>query len=170
MSEPATSPVELEPVELEPVILEPITPSPKVYGARQRFDLATILVLFVLFSLGFGLMAMLEVHPGVQLWLAGLLVWLAAAQAIYEQSCPRSVSRIAGVVYCGIVTPVIISLIDGVTGLTVFALICGWIFGIPIGYLGGALVAGVFLVADVLRGGKSASETNPPVGFDDLQD
>jgi hypothetical protein len=164
MSDPATSP----PVDLEPVVLVPIQPPAKVYGARQRFDLATILVLFVLFSLGFGLMAMLNVFPGVQLWLAGLLVWLAAAQAIFERSCPRRVSRIAGLIYCGIVTPLIVGVIGGELGYLAF--ISGWIFGVFIGYLGGALVAGVFLVADILRGGKSATESTSAVGFDDLHD
>lgn len=64
----------------------------------------------------------------------------------------------------------LIGVTTGEPGYLPFAIIGGWIFGILIGYLGGTLVAGVFLVADIIRGGNSAAESNPTVGFDDLTD
>ncbi len=129
------------------------------YGAPRVFDLFTMLAITLAFALMFAFLRLIEpLLMGdleiVAISLGTFVTGIAIFQlALWEGNKPRISSLVAGPVlifgilfFVGLFSPSI-----GIDLPYVLATVCLSIFGIPAGYLGGAMVAGVFLVADVFR-------------------
>jgi hypothetical protein len=132
------------------------SPPPKLYAATRRFDLATIFVAMAGYSLFFGLMALLEVEPFWKLYFGALIAIVGLGQAMLERVIdPRRAS-----IYVGAAAHTVLSLLIWRFAPKLFlfdsfffvAIINGFIGGAAMGYMAGALVGGVFLIADALRG------------------
>ena len=128
--------------------------SPRVYSVPRRFDLATLFIVTLAYSLLFALMSSLQFPPVASLAAAGFIGIVGAAQAVlFGGRRPRAASIWTGVVlYC---VPMLARLIG--VGPLAFA---GALFpflgmqvliGGTLGYLAGACIGGVFLLADVVR-------------------
>jgi hypothetical protein len=131
-------------------------PPPKLYAATRRFDLATIFVAMAGYSLFFALMTLLEFAPFWKLYFGALIAIVGVGQAMLERVVdPRRASIIVGAA-----THTLVSLIIWTAAPKYFffnsfffvAIFNGVILGGTLGYMAGALVGGVFLVADALRG------------------
>jgi hypothetical protein len=126
-----------------------------IYSVPRRFDLATIFVVTLAFSLLFGAMKAISFPPIASAMVAGFISLVGAAQALlYGGIQPRKASIIAG---AGIYSLAIAAawIVSGprmyaTTGLLISAsfTIAG---GAMLGYLAGVIIGGVFLVADKLR-------------------
>jgi putative addiction module component (TIGR02574 family) len=127
----------------------------KIYAAPRRFDLATIFIVTVAYSLLFSAMSLLQFPPVVSLVIAGFVTLVGIAQAVlFGGAQPRTASLIMGTVIFSI----------GMLAWWVFGgsrsfppsviLIFGSfivIGGAVLGYLSGALIGGVFMLAEYLR-------------------
>ncbi len=156
-----------------PVVVVPPTPIPrmestpafagywsrlmreKAYGAPRVFDLFTLLAVTLAFALLFAGLRLLEPllddeMPQVAMTISVFMTLSAIAQmTLWGGEQPRLASVVSG------------PFIGGLIGFAmtiyyrdfslVFGTMCMMLFGAPAGYLGGAVVAGVFLVADAIR-------------------
>jgi hypothetical protein len=127
----------------------------KVYAAPRRFDLATIFIVTVAYSLLFSAMSLLQFPPVISLAIAGFVTSVGLGQAVlFGGAQPRTASLIMGSVIFSI----------GMLAYWVFGgsryfppsviLIFGSfivIGGAILGYLSGALIGGVFMLAEYLR-------------------
>ena len=151
--------------------------SEKTYGAPRVFDLFTLLAVTLAFALLLGALRLLQ--PAVAGNLAvlasvvGLFVsGLAAFQAImWKGMRPRLASLVAGP--CLMLMLIVAFSIRQPSDLldwTIYAqALCSAVsFGIPAGYLGGALVAGVFLLADAFRQRFMPPQGAPPANDDEI--
>lgn len=144
----------------------PTPPPPRVYGAPRRFDLATLLSVSTASALLFGVLRLLGAGPWGFFLISAFLTWVALAQAVlYGGKRPRLASLWAGgavglVGACWLSQnnlPWQWSLLRGPWDffLLLFGLVvscsCGFAFWAFLGYLAGALIAGVFLIADGIR-------------------
>lgn len=130
-------------------------PPQDVYSAPRRYDLATMLVVTSAFALLFTGMKLMDAHIVFFLYLAGLIVVIGVAQSLLSDVfCPRKISMVVGIIYSLIASVAMVLVFRGSRGgpapEELFVLTV--IFGPAQGYIGGALVAGTFLVADLLRG------------------
>jgi hypothetical protein len=129
--------------------------SAKIYSVPRRFDLATIFVVTLAYSLLFGAMSALSFPPTASAIVAGFILLVGAAQAfLFGGKRPRNASIIAGaVLFLLSITAVWMVLgrrFYGTAELLVtasFTTACGGMLG----YLSGVIIGGVFLVADKLR-------------------
>lgn len=126
----------------------------KIYSVPRRFDLATVLIVSIGYSMLFGLFSNVGAHWLVYVLFVGLTVVVAVAQAVVQKpSLVRSASIIAGTIYC--MAWATIALVDfagfGIRGGTV-AILCGCFpVAMLFAYIAGVVDGGVFLIADVLR-------------------
>ncbi len=128
----------------------------KIYSAPRRFDLATLFVVTILYSLLFGVLTAIEVHPGWIIGIASFLSAIGVAQAVlFRGKKPRLASMIAGSVVLPIMIGVLIMINepDYDPWVASSELICTAGFGLALGYLCGTLVGGVFMFAEMLRKG-----------------
>jgi hypothetical protein len=110
----------------------------KIYAAPRRFDLATIFIVTVAYSLLFSAMSLLQFPPVVSLVIAGFVTLVGIAQAVIF-----SIGMLAWWVFGGSRSfPPSVILIFGS-----FIVIGGAVLG----YLSGALIGGVFMLAEYLR-------------------
>lgn len=133
----------------------------KVYSAPRRYDLATILMVSTVFALVFGVSRYWEIGPAVPLHIAGLSTAVALAQAIlFGGKKPRLASGLVGILYM----------------LAVCLYVMGWEWSQPwwktiftvsvtlsggaVGYCNGAMVGGVFLLAEKLRTTSGSGESD----------
>ncbi|MCR9295739.1 MAG: hypothetical protein NXI32_23725 [bacterium] len=129
------------------------------YGAPRVFDLFTLLAVTLAFALMFALLRLIEPLllsdlPLVAISLGTFVTLIAIAQlALWGGNKPRLASVVAGPAIWFVIAM-------GLTArnpqnyLSIFAmlgLLGSSILGVLAGYLGGAVVAGVFLVADTFR-------------------
>ena len=128
----------------------------ELYSAPRRFDLATIFVVTAAYSLLFGAMSAFNDYFGPAEKVAvGILVTIVAiVQAFYKDTAnPRGVSLVTGAVAQSLL--VIIARLTWPSLIRmpflVALIIFGVLGGLVTGYLAGALVGGVFLVADMVR-------------------
>jgi hypothetical protein len=127
----------------------------KVYSAPRRFDLATIFIVTLAYSVLFAVMSALQLPPLASLAVAGFITFIGLGQAaLFGGNRPRAAS-----VWIGAAIYTIAMLIGWLaTGARAFG---AWtvlyvvtyavIGGAILGYLAGTAVGGVFLLADVLR-------------------
>lgn len=136
--------------------MPPAPPGAKIYSAPRRFDLATIFVVTFAYSLLFALLSGFRSPPQVSLIVGSFITIVGISQAVlFKGRMPRAASFISGTVAC-FVCIVILPLIGrfdigGTSELIAFALVFSMFLGGILGYCAGALVGGVFLIADVVR-------------------
>jgi hypothetical protein len=127
----------------------------RIYSVPRRFDLSTIFVVTLAYSLLFGLMNIASFPPAASLSIGGYITLIAVSQAVlFQGKRPRTASIIVG------------SLIFGAAALAfwfangqriypaaVFAIVGGYTVaaGTMLGYLSGTIVGGIFLIADRCR-------------------
>ncbi|MCU0721479.1 MAG: hypothetical protein MUC83_17345 [Pirellula sp.] len=137
-----------------------------VYSAPRRFDIATIMVVTVAYAFLFMLIAGIASigatanrDSTVSLWVSAIiglfLAYIAVAQILlFRGEAPRLASMVAGIpaiavwllFYAVRYTDPVSAPYDLAMGL-----VCSCFLGAPTGYLAGATVGGVFLIADKLR-------------------
>lgn len=133
------------------------------YGAPRVFDLFTLMAITLAFALMFAMLRLVEPVlmtdiSGVAICLGTLVTGVAIFQlALWGGKRPRLASLIGGpFLVLGITlavrlwqpsNPLPELTLTAAIGLSQFSLIVG----LPTGYLSGAMVAGVFLIADLLR-------------------
>jgi putative addiction module component (TIGR02574 family) len=127
----------------------------KIYSVPRRFDLATIFVVTLAYSLLLGTMKAIGFPPIASAIIAGFISIVGAAQAfLFGGKQPRTASIVAGALtYALAIAAAWIASgprIYGTSELLVSAsfTIAGGGF---LGYLAGVFIGGVFLVADKLR-------------------
>jgi hypothetical protein len=127
----------------------------KLYAVPRRFDLATIFIVTLAYSLMFGVMSLLSFPPIASLLISGFITLVGAGQALlFRGNRPRAASLIIGATLYSLGT-IAVWLYFGqrayppetLVGFIVF----GVIFGAMLGYISGVIVGGVFLLADSMR-------------------
>jgi hypothetical protein len=137
----------------------PATPlKEKIYSAPRRFDLATIFVVTVAYSLLFGVMNYVVdylSYPRVTgLFVGAFITFVAVGQALlYGGQNARVASVVTGIALCVLWNMIaVVWPPRGVPGIGLLFLIpFSGALGAGCGYVAGVLVGGVFLVADKLR-------------------
>ncbi|MDP6446919.1 MAG: hypothetical protein QGG36_27110 [Pirellulaceae bacterium] len=128
----------------------------RLYSAPRQFDLATLMVISAAYAMLFGLMRWIGVSPLLMLFVAGGLTLVMIAQAwVLKGRFPRVSSMLVSMPYWAAVMAY--AGISSGSSWWPFQAAFGGVFGVFFGYAGGALVGGVFLVADIARqlmGGK----------------
>jgi putative addiction module component (TIGR02574 family) len=127
----------------------------KVYAAPRRFDLATIFIVTVAYSLLFGGFSLLEAPPAVSLAVGGFITLVGIGQALlFGGNRPRTASLVVGTVLYALST-IAWWLMMGPraypTSMFLVAATYLLIGGAMLGYLAGVMVGGVFFLADLLR-------------------
>jgi hypothetical protein len=132
----------------------------RVYAMPRRFGLGTILVATAVFAVLFAALEYTRARPWELIFYASFVATVALSQALLHHA-PRWASILAGGVYL----PLSIWLFgsngrrwgiprhfrfDPRDGDVMQVLILAAVIGLLIGYLGGALIAGVFLVSDYI--------------------
>lgn len=127
----------------------------KVYSAPRRFDLATLFVVTILYSLLFGILTACEFEPRLIVSVAVFLSAIGISQAaLFQGQMPRLASVIVGgIAWSTLVGIVGWSSVDFVDEY-VLMIVINLFPGLFVGYLCGTLVGGVFLIADHLRQGR----------------
>ncbi len=149
------------------------------YGATRVFDLFTLMAITMAFALMFALLRLAEPIlmidvSGVALGLGTFVTGVAIFQlALWEGKRPRLASLVGGpFLVLGITLAIRLWQLGGaLPQLTLEDAFwfnqLALIFGLPAGYLGGALVAGVFLIADLLRANFLTRSIPPKTENDD---
>jgi hypothetical protein len=150
----------------------------EAYGAPRVFDLFTLLAITLAFAMLFGGIQVLKPALGegttaVTAVVAAYVTGIAVAQlALWGGALPRLASIVGGPVVW-ILVGTVLGLFEG-TSLpgAVGGALCSSPVGFITGYLGGAVVAGVFLVADGFRQkfmpGELARSNSDAVSFDEV--
>lgn len=129
----------------------PSPPRVTLYSVPRRFDIATLLVVSLAYSLLFTLLRLLDAPTQVFVFIGMLTVVIGIAQAMFPYgNGPRRASMVAGAAYCGVLS-LVGGFLSGGFGPGSCGVLGSLILGAPLGYLMGAIEAGVFLVADKVR-------------------
>jgi hypothetical protein len=136
----------------------PTRPASKLYSVPRRYDLATLFAVSSAYALLFGVLRLFGAPPVAIGW-AGLFISVVGlGQALlFGGRSPRAASVVVGVpVWCATVAWMVPR--DGwetafreLIYLPFAGICCGVIPGAILSYVAGAMVAGVFLVADKVR-------------------
>ena len=129
------------------------------YGATRVYDLFTLLAVTLAFAVLYGMLRLLEPLlfeslPTIAVTISAFVSLTALAQAVFwEGRKPRVASLLAGpaIWYFLGLALIVQQSIANVTPTVLFLLGLSSIFGVFAGYLSGAMVGGVFLIADVIR-------------------
>lgn len=126
------------------------TAAPEVYGVPRRFDMVTLLVVSVAFAMLFAFLRLLGASPTVSAMVLTFVAVIGIAQAVlFGGRYPRAASVIVGAI-AGPTLTAIDSISVGYQPSTEQWLTPSF-FTTPLGYLFGAVIGGVFLVADRLK-------------------
>jgi putative addiction module component (TIGR02574 family) len=127
----------------------------QVFAAPRRFDLSTIFVVTVAFALLFAGMRVLPIPPFVSVIVGGYFALIGLGQAfLFRGNRPRTASMLVGTLYYGLGALIIWQLSGPRARPTFDILISGvfvLIFGAILGFVAGALVGSVFMIADFMR-------------------
>jgi hypothetical protein len=137
---------------------------PLVYSAPRRFDLATIFVVTTAFALLFAGLSALQLPPTSNLLAAAFIAIVGIGQAfLFRGLRPRTSSILVGIAAYGTVTLGYYILNPRLypTSMLAAMLAYGMMSGAVLGYVAGALVGGVFLVANLLRRRLSRARKTP---------
>ena len=149
------------------------------YGAPRVFDLFTLMAITLAFALLFASLRLIEPLlliniSGVAIYLGTFVTGIAIFQlALWGGDRPRLASLVGGpFLVLGLTLAVEIwqptgRFVDFTPSVWLMRSVTALVFGIPAGYLGGAMVAGVFLIADLLRAKFLSKVSRPPNGNDD---
>jgi hypothetical protein len=123
--------------------------TPREFSVPRRYDLATLMAVTMAYACLFGALRACGAHPAFVIWIAGFLTTIGAAQAIlFGGKSPRGASVLAGTVYMA-ASCAVLMVIEGFAEFCF--LLAAVLQGAMLGYFGGVIVAGVFLVAHYLR-------------------
>lgn len=134
-----------------------------VYAVPRRFGTGTLLVATTLFAMLFAFLQWARARPEELFFYSAFVATVSVAQMVFERS-PRWASVLAG----GFYLPLSMLIIPMVRGRGVWrgtgsiGFIEWTILGLCIGYLGGALVAGIFLASDFLAKSMQRQQPSPP--------
>lgn len=125
------------------------TLSEPAYGAPRVFDLFTLMAITLAFGLLFAGLKALDAIPEVFFSVTSFVTFVAIGQMLlFDGKSPRLASLVAGPIAL-VLTLICVDIWYG--RFSILELVCPLPLGVPAGYLGGGMVAGVFLVADRLR-------------------
>jgi hypothetical protein len=125
------------------------TLSEPAYGAQRVFDLFTLMAITLAFGLLFGALKALGAIPEVFFAVTAFVTFVAIGQMLFfGGKSPRLASLVGGPIALAL-TVACVSIWYGSWWLV--QAVCSLPLGVPAGYLAGGMVAGVFLVADLLR-------------------
>jgi hypothetical protein len=147
----------------------------KLYHATRRFDLATIFVAMAVYSVLLGLMSLAQFEPVTKIYLGAFIVVIGVGQALLEPYVDaRRASMIVGAAFHTVCSLVFWSVTDArwfPDSFFVVVVLNGLGLGALMGYMSGALVGGIYLLADVLRGkfGRAPDDNPAANTFDDVQ-
>jgi hypothetical protein len=134
-------------------------PRRRLYAAPRRFDLATLLVITTAYALLMGGLGALGAPPLFTAIVAGYVTLVGIGQAaLFGGRKPRRPSMLVGMTLYAIWILTTMWNIWHVVSFgsalpfILFVSTVGLVQGAILAYLAGVLVAGVFLVADLLRG------------------
>lgn len=136
----------------------------KLYAASRRFDLATVFVAMAVFSVLMAIMSLVGFGAGTKIYLGVFIVVVGVGQAFLEPHMDaRRASMLVGAGFHTLCSTIFwFTLPESVPFATIIlvVLINGLVLGAAMGYMAGALVGGVYLIADALRGrfGRATSE------------
>lgn len=144
--------------------------APALYAAPRRFDLASIFAVTAAYSLLFTGLALLDAGPTTKLVIGSFITIVGIGQPLLEDRInPRGASILVGAA-AGLLFAVIVwwNLPDAQLIAFTLLIAIGSFLGGACGYLAGALVAGVFLVADLLRSRRVrlSSVPSPPISHE----
>lgn len=127
-----------------------------LYSFPRRFDLASMMVVSAAYGLLFASMRFYDAGIPLVSVTGGLFAVVGIGQAVlHKGENPRVASFQVGGVYCALAW-LIAGLVRGFSHTDFcFAAGFGLFFGPVLGYLAGACVGGVFLIADYLRKGAA---------------
>ena len=123
----------------------------KIYGVPRRFDIATLLVASLVYSLLFTVLRLVNMPWTGSLFVGGLTVFVGVAQAMFPYGIqPRTASAVAGILYIMLwLAGLKLFTGDSVTWLGL--IVMSTLAGIGLRYSCGVGLAGLFLIADNLR-------------------
>jgi len=141
-----------------------------LYAAPRRFDLASIFAVTAAYSLLFTGLALLDAGPTTKLVFGSFITIVGIGQPLLENRVnPRGASILVGAA-AGLLFAIIVwwNLPDAQFFAFALLIAIGSVLGGSCGYLAGALVAGVFLVADLLRNRRVrlTSVSPPPISHE----
>ena len=150
--------------------------STRIYSAPRVFDVATLFVVTFAYAILFSVLSFSINPKSTILWGGCIVTFIGLCQAIlFKGSKPRLASVIGG----GLAAFVLLLCLEqmrrsppSVLAVSIIGL-CSATVGCGLGYLTGAVVGGVFLIADKLRQriGRSMSVAKDlEVGFTHLTD
>jgi hypothetical protein len=150
------------PLPAWPPIGQPRAPEPQIASVPRRYGPGTLMVITAAYALLFGGFKAVGADDAWWIGTAAFFTGIGIAQMIGGPKNARPASMIAG----GILLPVIlvtVALVYGATADFAMGLVCTVLLGVPLGYAGGVLVAGIFLLmgyadAAFSRGRRSAAE------------
>ncbi|WP_417738080.1 hypothetical protein [Rosistilla oblonga] len=134
----------------DPIVAEtaepPVLAELSVYGAPRRFDLATMLTVTTSYALMFAVLRGCGATDTMVLWAGGFVTLVGVAQAVlFAGTSPRAASILASVAS-------VLATVWFADAASLGGLIAAAIFlGVPLGYLTGALIGGIFLIAHAVR-------------------
>lgn len=134
-----------------------------VYAVPRRFGTGTLLLATTLFAMLFAFLQWARARPEELFFYTAFVATLSVAQMVFERS-PRWASILAGGFYLPL-SMIVVPLVRGRgiwRGTGSISLIEWTIIGLFIGYLGGALVAGIFLASDFLAKALQRHQPTPP--------
>lgn len=130
----------------------------KSYGAPRVFDLFTLLAVTLAFAILFAFLRLLEplllaTLPQVAVAITAFVTLTAIAQiTLLDGNKPRLASLLAGPpIWLVVSLGLCLQDLSLLNFAFLILLVMLSVLGIPAGYLGGAMVAGVFLLADSFR-------------------
>lgn len=143
-----------------------------LYSAPRTFDIATLLVVTFAYALLFAGLRLLDSPSFLFAFLSGLISWVGIAQAAFHgKRSPRQVSVVAGLVYFEIVFIGAYLFQGSPRKFSALELFCSLIGSVPggtgCGYLAGALVGGVFMLAEVVRNALGRLQRAPKTSHAD---
>jgi hypothetical protein len=152
--------------------------SNKAYGAPRVFDLFTLLAITLFFAVLFALLGLLAPAldasaTDLTFVISGFVTIVGISQMwLFGSNNPRLASLVSGPVAFNLISWIQMTIAGRVGFEGLFFTLCVSIFLGPLfGYLGGAVVAGVFLVADKFRLQfmKPTSDESRDASFDEVQ-
>ena len=129
-------------------------PATPVYSVPRKLDLASLFVFTTCYGILFAMMSAFQFKALSFAFAAGFLTCVGVSQAVlFGGKAPRLASSITGAFYYGalfVVSPFLFGT-PGNRLVDVSVIIPFLVFGLALGYLSGACIAGVFLISDCLR-------------------
>ncbi len=123
----------------------------ETYSVPKRFGMGTILMATTLFAILFAVLKWAKASPAELFFFTAFVGTVSVSQMVFDRS-PRWASVFCGAIYL----PLSVMLSDVVPGRSIVRIFNDYdwwliaIYGLLVGYLGGAIMAGIFLISDYL--------------------